>query len=129
MTADHAGLDRSLARTRLCVLGSLAACAAVIFSQDPAPEHSVGRATTAVALAIAVGSIAMRRLGSRPATSPRTSVSFAIAGMLLALGLGALGTVVAVTQSARETGLLLALGGFILALPRPRVAGPAGTHR
>ena len=129
-TTDHrAELDRSLGRTRLCVLVSLALCGALIFSRESAPQQPPDPATTLAALAIAVGSIAMRRRSGSPSTAPRTAVSFAIAGMLLALALGALGTAVAIAQSARETGLLLAFGGFILALPRPGIASSSGRRR
>lgn len=129
-SAAASAVEKSLGRVRICVLVGIAICAAVILSRDAAEEEPpVEPVVTVVALLLATGSIALRRLAAVATTAPRSAVSFALSGMLLALGLGGLGVAVSLGQAARETGLLLALGGFILALPRPHVPSLANSSR
>jgi hypothetical protein len=117
-----APLTRALARTRVSVLVALACFAIFAATQEGSDSAPLGRTATATALALALGSIAARHLSGSRSRPARRAVGFALAGMLLALAVGALGVVISSTQGARETGILLAFGGFILAIPRPRIA-------
>ena len=122
---DPAPLAKALDRTRISVLVALAVFAIVLATRDASDSAALDRGTTLAALGLALGSIAARHMSAGRSRPPRSAIACAIAGMLLALAVGALGLAAGFVQGARETGILLAFGGFILATPRPRIAALA----
>ena len=123
--ADPEPLLRALLRTRVSVLVALAAAGLVLASQPAADPPPLDPNTTGGALALAVASIVARHLSAGSNRPVRGAVASAVASLLLALSVGALGVYIAFSQDARETGILLAFGGFILAIPRPTIAALA----
>jgi hypothetical protein len=118
---DPEPLLRALLRTRICVLVTLGAVGLVLAFQPAGTDAPVDPNSTAIALALAMGSIVARHLSARPTRAPRSAFGSALASLLLALSVGGLGLTLAFAHDARETGILLAFGGFILATPRPRI--------
>jgi hypothetical protein len=119
---DPAPLARALDRARLSVLVVLAGCAGVAATQTANETAAVDPRITLGALALAFGSIVARHLSRSRTRPPQSAVYCALTGLAMAAAVGAVGVFAAASLGARETGILLAFGGFILAIPRPQIA-------
>lgn len=124
--AAPAPQDRALRRAHRGTLGLLVACAIGIGARgfegpEPPPDRLIG----SLAVALALGSIVARRLGTSPVIGARAATAASLVSFALIGALGLLGVHLAWNFSAPETGLLVTLGGAIFAL---RPAAPAGVR-
>jgi hypothetical protein len=117
-------LDSSLRRAHRSALAALALCAVVIAVQqaaenEPPPERDV----TLVVLALGVGTVVTRRLGTSPVIQARTRVFLTLASYLGAVGIGMAGVLIATGTGARQTGLVFTAAAIIICIrPPPRIA-------
>jgi peptidoglycan/LPS O-acetylase OafA/YrhL len=119
-------LDASLRRAHRSVLAALALCAVVIAVQQGAEnEPPPDREVTLAVLALAVGIVITRRLGTSPVIQARTRVFLTLASYLGAVGIGVAGVLIATGPGARQTGLVFTAAALIICLrPPPRIATP-----
>ena len=102
---------------------SVAVCAAAIgvlmFASDAPSEGEVESIYSVSALGLAAGSMLARRSVGPRSHQLRVFVYATLASMLCAVGLGALGIVVALRTDEFSVGLLYALAGALLLLRPP----------
>jgi hypothetical protein len=114
----------ALGRVRIGVLAVLAASAlAIALGEERVDAGQTDRRFTLAALTLGMASILARRQAGLSA-DPRLHDWLGVLGLLLAGSIGLLGLWLAVSRGERDTGLLYALGGAILALRSPAPAAP-----
>jgi hypothetical protein len=122
--SDINALDRSLRRSHRTVLFVVAACAAVSALQAGAGEEAPPDPTyTTIAVVLALALIVARRTATSRVIAPKTSLALTLAAYAFASALAMLGTFVAITQHAMQTGLVYALAAAIFCLRPPQPMG------
>ncbi len=125
-----AALERSLRRTRtrvLITLGASAAVTAVGAAGEPR-EAALGTPTPylVAALALAVLAILASAPARRAGALSKGAVQALLVSWLACAGIGLLGVFLGAVEGGWRAGLLLCLGGLILAIrPAPRLRRPA----
>jgi len=115
-----ADLLGALRTTHRCVVGGLLVCGLVIASQGlTGDEPTEDRTAATIGIALGLVSIVFRRLSASPAIALRSAALLALAGLVSAACLGALGVYLAISQDRPETGLLLTAAGLIFAIRPP----------
>jgi hypothetical protein len=123
-TPDISPLQSAFKTTHRSVLGLLVVCLIVIVSQgiegdEPAPD----RALATIGIGFGLTTIVLRRLGSSPTITLKTSLFLGLASLLSSAGLGGLGVYIAIAQAGPQTGLLFTFAGLIFAM-RPTAQSP-----
>jgi hypothetical protein len=126
MTEPKDGAARiTLTRAHRGALFTLAACAAIVagFPADSVPSVPGGTSPPPiypiVAFALGVCAIGCRQAAAGTARSEPVRVRLAVAAYALAAAIGVVGIALVAAEGHRQTALVYALGGAILALRPP----------
>lgn len=105
-----------LRSARRITLAALAACGLITFSQGVETRPETDPVATALAIALGLLCIVLRRLAQGRKTERRSADLLACACLGAAVGLGLLGVWTALRHNAGQTGLLFVTAGVLFAI-------------
>lgn len=120
-------LARAVRTLHRCVLGLLAACALVVAlaAESSSAQDVPPRSYTLVAVGLALGVVATRRLSTSPVISARACARLSIVSLALAGALGLVAAALGAQHGATQSALVFTLAAALFVLRPPALARPA----